>query len=144
MEHIIYFTVLYSTHISWWYSTGFVDFQVVFVGDAVVLDTTEWASAGGGWQRSYSASECCHHWDQNRPPAQEPLKSSNMGYNLRNKHKYTNTHNDTSSVFSLLLFPFGWDGWLNVRLKALFSFLFLWSKVIYNLFLSLNSLYSSS
>lgn len=29
------------------YSAGFVDI-LVCVGDAVILDTTEWASAGGG------------------------------------------------------------------------------------------------
>lgn len=48
MEQIIYFTVLCSTLISGWYSAGFVDILVVCVGDAVILDTTEWASAGGG------------------------------------------------------------------------------------------------
>lgn len=60
-----------------WYSAGFVD-VLVCVGDAVILDTTEWESAGGGWHSTYSASECCHRWDQRtvwRPAAQEPLKN---------------------------------------------------------------------
>jgi len=44
----ILFILLYCIAHIFLDGTGFVDFQVVFVGDAVVLDTTEWASAGGG------------------------------------------------------------------------------------------------
>ncbi len=51
MEQINYFGVLYSAYTVYlehgrWYSAGFVDI-LVCVGDAVILDTTEWVSSGG-------------------------------------------------------------------------------------------------